>query len=539
MRAVAEDLLRIEDLAVEFGHGDGAVRAVDGVSFAVGAGERVALVGESGSGKSVTALSVLRLLDGARHPRGRILWRGEDLLAAGEARLRAVRGAEVAVVFQEPMSALNPLHSVGRQICEALELHLGLAGDAARARAVELLGRTGIAAPARRFDAYPHQLSGGQRQRAMIAIALACRPRLLIADEPTTALDVTVAAQILALIDELARELGMAVLLISHDLNLVRRFAHKVCVMRGGCLVEQGPVAALFAHPREPYTRELLAAEPERLVPERERPAGAPLLEGRGIGVRFPIRRGWLRREVGAVRACDGIDLALHPGETLGIVGESGSGKTTLGLSLLRLQDCEGVVRFDGGELGALSGRTLKLLRRQMQVVFQDPFASLSPRLCVEAIVGEGLRIHAPELDRTERRARIVRVLEEVGLSADALWRYPHEFSGGQRQRIAIARALVLEPKLLLLDEPTSALDATVQKQVLGLLRELQCRRGVAYLLISHDLKVIRALAHRVLVMRDGRVVEQGETAALFAAPQHPYTRELLCAALLARPDEQ
>ncbi|TCO83460.1 microcin C transport system ATP-binding protein [Plasticicumulans lactativorans] len=532
----APALLEVEDLAVEFGRDGDYRRVVDGVGFRLARGERLALVGESGSGKSVTALAVLGLLDRtlARHPRGSVRYRGEELLGAPQGTLRRLRGRAIGTIFQEPMNALNPLHTIGRQIAEPLGLHLGLDGRAARIRAVEWLQRVGIADPERRFDAFPHQLSGGQRQRAMIAMALACGPELLIADEPTTALDVTLQVQILDLLAQLQRELGMAVLLISHDLNLVRRFAERVCVMHAGRVVESGTLDAVFGAPREAYTRALVAAEPTRLVAAVPATA-ATLLEARGIVCTFALRRGLFGRRGGEVRAVDGVDVELRAGETLGIVGESGSGKTTLGLSLLRLQDCSGSIRFDGRELAGLRERAVRPLRRHMQVVFQDPFAALSPRLTVERIVGEGLRIHCPALDAAARRARIVAGLREVGLDEEALWRYPHEFSGGQRQRIAIARALVLEPRLLLLDEPTSALDATVQKQVLDLLSTLQARHGMSYLFISHDLRVIRALAHRVLVMQAGRVVEAGPVEAVFEAPEHPYTLALLRAALLAR----
>lgn len=533
-----EVLLAIEELSVGFGApGAAAVRAVDGVSFTIAPGERLALVGESGSGKSVTALAALGLLDAAQaQVSGSVRFAGQELRALPEAALRRLRGREIGLIFQEPMNALNPLHPVGRQIAEGLRLHFGLDAGAAWQQAVGLLERTGIPEPQQRALAYPHMLSGGQRQRAMIAMALACRPKLLIADEPTTALDVTLQVQVLDLLRELQVEFGMAILFISHDLNLVRRFAGRVCVMHRGRIVEQGSVETVFTAPREPYTRTLLASRPQRLIPDGEHPAqsGAEaLLSARGVDVRFVTRRDWLGRPRAAVHALVATDLDVHAGETLGIVGESGSGKSTLGLALLRLLPAAGCIVVDGQEWSGLGQRRLRPLRPAFQVVFQDPFGSLSPRMTVEDIVGEGLRIHRPALDRAQRRTRIVAALDEVGLPETALWRYPHEFSGGQRQRIAIARALVLEPKLLLLDEPTSALDATVQKQVLALLRTLQQRHGMSYLFISHDLAVIRALAHRVLVLRGGQVVESGETAALFSAPQHPYTAALLEAALL------
>ncbi len=530
-------LLEIENLSVAFGHAGEYVPVVEGVGFSMQPGEKLALVGESGSGKSVTALSVLQLHDRSQtgYPSGSIRFNGEELLQKSEAGMRTIRGREIAMIFQEPMTALNPVYPIGEQVMEPLLLHEALDRVQARQRVIELLGRVGIAEPEKRYDAFPHMLSGGQRQRVMIAMALACRPKLLIADEPTTALDVTIQKQILELLDELQREFGMAVLLITHDLNMVRHFADTLCVMEKGQLVEQGTVEKVFASPEHPYTQKLLASEPVPLVSDDDIAAFAeqsPLLEGKQVQCIFPIRSGFFRRTVGEVRAVDGVDIALRPGETLGIVGESGSGKTTLGMSLLRLQGSEGEIGFSGRRIDQLSERELRPMRKAMQVVFQDPFSSLSPRMTVEQIVGEGLALHFPELSREERLARIVRGLEEVGLDKGMLHRYPHEFSGGQRQRIAIARVVVLEPKLVLLDEPTSALDISVQKQVLGLLRELQLRHGMSYLFITHDLKVIQSVAHRVLVMKEGRVVEQGETEQLFSAPQHPYTRNLLQAAL-------
>jgi microcin C transport system ATP-binding protein len=525
-------LLAIEHLTVRFG----ASAVVDDVSLTIAAGEKFALVGESGSGKSITALSVLGLVDGASTS-GRIVFDGEDLRANSEPQMRAIRGGEIAMIFQEPMTALNPLHTVGAQIVEVLQLHEGLGHREARARAIALLDRTGIPEPARRVDAYPHQLSGGQRQRAMIAMALACRPRLLIADEPTTALDVTIQAQILALLDELQAEMGMALLFITHDLNLVRRFTHRVGVMERGKLVETGATAAVFAAPQHRYTQALLASRPTRTVA----PVGADapvLVDARDVRVSFEVASGWFRRRrFDAVRRAT---LHLRRGETLGIVGESGSGKTTLGLALLALQPiAEGAVSLDGARLDGADRETLRAMRRRIQVVFQDPFGSLSPRMTIGRIVGEGLALHRPELSRAERDALVVQMLDEVGLGvgsglAGVLDRYPHEFSGGQRQRIAIARAVVLRPDVLVLDEPTSALDVSVQRQVLALLSELQRRYGMSYVFISHDLAVVRAMSHRVLVMKDGEIVESGDAEALFSAPREPYTRELLAAAHLA-----
>ncbi len=536
---MSDPLLQVRDLRVRFGHGEGGSQVVHGVDFAVGRGEKLALVGESGSGKSVTALSVMRLHDPGKveYPSGEIRFDGRELLGLPESLMRGLRGREIGMIFQEPMTSLNPVQPVGRQIAETLVLHEGMGKTAARRRAVELLELTGIPEPGRRVDAFPHMLSGGQRQRAMIALALACRPKLLIADEPTTALDVTIEAQILDLLDSLQAEFGMSILMITHDLNLVRRFADRVCVMQAGELVEQGEVAGLFRRPGHPYTRQLLASTPERMITDDRPPAGEPLLEGRALNCHFPVRRGGLvRRRVGEVRAVDDVDLAVAPGETLGIVGESGSGKTTLGMCLLRLQACRGEIRLAGESLTGLRGRALRRQRRYLQVVFQDPFSSLSPRMTVESIVGEGLRVHHPEMDREQRRASIAEMLAEVGLEPAMMERYPHEFSGGQRQRIAIARAVILRPRLVLLDEPTSALDVTVQKQVLALLHDLQQRHGLSYLFISHDLRVVRAVSHRVLVMKDGRVVESGTTEELFTAPEHPYTRRLLEAAAVEDP---
>jgi len=531
-RPPAPPLLEVRDLAVRFHLEGRVVDAVRGVSFAIERGETVALVGESGSGKSVTGLSILQLLPypRAEHPKGSIRFKGEELVGRPEGFMRQIRGDRIAMIFQEPMTSLNPLHTVERQIAEALLLHRRLGREEVRARVLELLRLVGIPEPEQRRSAYPHQLSGGQRQRVMIAMALANEPDLLIADEPTTAVDVTIQAQILRLLQDLQRRMGMAILLITHDLTIVRHVAHRVLVMTRGELVESGPVARVFAAPRHPYTRKLLAAEPAG------RPApvapGAPVVaELRRLQVHFPIQRGLLRRTVGWVKAVDGVDLVIRAGETLGIVGESGSGKTTLGLALLRLLPSRGVIRIGGTDVQGWSWRQLRPLRRQMQIVFQDPFGSLSPRMSVGQIVEEGLAIH--RVGTAEERARrVARALEEVGLDPDWAHRYPHEFSGGQRQRIAIARALVLEPRLLVLDEPTSALDMSVQAQIVDLLRSLQEKHGLAYLFISHDLRVIRATSHRVAVMKDGVVVEEGPVEQIFEDPRHPYTRALLAAAL-------
>ena len=526
-------LVRVRDLAVDFASGGETVRAVSGVSFDIGRGETVALVGESGSGKSVTALSILQLLPypAASHPSGSIEVDGVDTVRASGRVLRRLRGNRVSMIFQEPMTSLNPLHTIGRQVAEALTLHRGLSRHRARARARELLEMVALGATARRLDAFPHELSGGQRQRVMIAMALACEPDLLIADEPTTALDVTVQAQILALLAGLQRRLGMALLLITHDLAIVRRIADRVCVMRGGVIVEEGPADRIFQAPAHAYTRALLAAEP----------AGAPLPDdGAGadealacddLKVHFPIKAGVIRRTVGHVKAVDGVTLSLRPGRTVGVVGESGSGKTTLALALLRLVASTGPILFEGRPIQGLTFRRMRPLRRRMQIVFQDPFGSLSPRMTVRQIVEEGLKVHG--FARAEgARDPVGEALEEVGLEPAMRNRYPHEFSGGQRQRIAIARALVLKPRLLVLDEPTSALDMSVQAQIVDLLRALQARHRLAYLFISHDLKVVRALCHEVIVLREGRVVEHGSARALFASPRTDYSRALLAAAL-------
>ena len=524
-------LLEVRDLAVDFGTGDKAVHAVRGVSFDIRRGETVALVGESGSGKSVTALSVLQLLayPAASHPTGSIRFQGKELVGASTRDLLAVRGNRISMIFQEPMTSLNPLHTIERQVNEVLILHKGLSREAARKRTLELLEQVGIPDAANRLDAYPHQLSGGQRQRVMIAMALANEPDLLIADEPTTALDVTIQAQILKLLKSLQARYGMALLFITHDLGIVRKMADRVCVMTRGQIVEQGPVAEVFDRPQHSYTQHLLSAEPKGR-PATADPAAPEILRLDDLKVHFPIRRGVMRRTVGHVKAVDGVSLALREGHTIGLVGESGSGKTTLGLALLRLERSEGGIRFDGRDLQGLGQRELRPMRRQMQIVFQDPFSSLSPRMSVGEIVGEGLEVHGIGT-RQEREVLIDQVLREVGLDPSSRERYPHEFSGGQRQRISIARALVLKPRLIVLDEPTSALDMSVQAQIVDLLRDLQQRHRLAYLFISHDLKVVRALADEVVVLRHGKVVERGPAAQIFEAPQTPYTQALIAAA--------
>ncbi|GAB7532781.1 ABC transporter ATP-binding protein [Pseudomonas sp. 3A(2025)] len=528
-----DTLIEIRDLAVEFVSGDTRQRAVEGISFDIRRGETLALVGESGSGKSVTAHSILRLLPYpiASHPSGSIRYAGEDLLKLDEKHLRRLRGNRIAMIFQEPMTSLNPLHSVEKQINEVLALHKGLTGKAATERTLELLELVGIPEPRKRLKALPHELSGGQRQRVMIAMALANEPELLIADEPTTALDVTVQLKILELLKELQGRLGMALLLISHDLNVVRQIAHRVCVMQRGSIVEQASCEELFRAPRHPYTQTLLNAEPSG-GPVANVP-GKPLIEVDDLRVWFPIKKGLFKRTVDHIKAVDGVSFSLPQGQTLGIVGESGSGKSTLGLAILRLLSSDGAIRFQEQPLQGLSQQQVRPLRRQMQVVFQDPFGSLSPRMSVSEIVGEGLRIHAMGTPAEQEQA-IIEALTEVGLDPQTRHRYPHEFSGGQRQRIAIARALVLKPALILLDEPTSALDRTVQRQVVELLRSLQEKYNLTYLFISHDLAVVKALSHQLMVVKQGKVVEQGAAEAVFAAPQHPYTQQLLEAAFMA-----
>ncbi|SDG90773.1 ABC transporter ATP-binding protein [Paraburkholderia phenazinium] len=534
MQMAAGPLLELDRLHVTFGD----TVAVKDVTLAIERGERVALVGESGSGKSVTALSILRLLSDAEVS-GAIRFDGEDLLVKSEREMRGLRGSAIAMIFQEPMTALNPLYTVGEQIAETIVIHDGVPAKEAKKRAVALLARTGITEPGKRVNSYPHQLSGGQRQRAMIAMALACRPRLLLADEPTTALDVTIRAQIVELLLELQRDeaarRGMAVLLITHDLNLVRRFAQRIAVMERGVLVESGPVEKIFSSPQHPYTQRLLQSRPERtVVPVL--PISPVLLEARDVSVEFktklPSLRGWFRS--GRFRAVADASVSVRQGETLGIVGESGSGKSTLAMALLGLQrTAHGEIEFQGRALASYRGHEQTVLRSNMQVVFQDPFSSLSPRQTIERIVGEGLALHRPELDAAARHDKVIAVLREVGLDRTVLYRYPHEFSGGQRQRIAIARALVLEPRVLILDEPTSALDVSIQQQVLKLLAGLQRKYNLGYVFISHDLAVIGAMAHRVAVMQDGSIVESGEVEQIFATPAHPYTRKLLKASLV------
>jgi microcin C transport system ATP-binding protein len=530
--ATSQPLLEVKDLSVAFRQGGRETLAVDRVSFDIRRGETLALVGESGSGKSVTALSVMKLLPypSAYHPSGAIRFQGRDLLQLPAREMRQVRGKNITIIFQEPMTSLNPLHTIEKQIGEILLLHAGLVGAPARRRIVELLTEVGIPEPQTRLASYPHQLSGGQRQRVMIAMALANQPDLLIADEPTTALDVTVQAQILKLLKDLQARLGMAMLFITHDLGIVRKLAERVCVMKAGKIVEHGPIERVFDAPEHPYTRALILAQPWP-DPAPVRPDAPIVLETQDLKVWFPIRRGFLRRVVGHIKAVDGVSIAVRQGETLGIVGESGSGKTTLGLAILRLISSQGRIVFLGKPIAGLKFRDMLPFRRDMQIVFQDPYGSLSPRMSVSDIIEEGLRVHSPKLTRTERDQRVTRALADVGLDTDTRFRYPHEFSGGQRQRIALARAVVLEPTFVVLDEPTSALDMLIQSQMVDLLRALQKRRNLTYLFISHDLRVVAALASRLVVMRNGKVVEEGPAADLFARPQSDYTRALFAAA--------
>ena len=532
MSAPAETILSIRDLSIAFGTGKREVLAVDRVSFDIVKGETLALVGESGSGKSVTALSVMKLLPypAAHHPSGTISFKGRELLTMPENEIRHVRGNDIAIIFQEPMTSLNPLHTIEKQIREILLIHQGLAGAKARARILELLDQVGIPDPKGRLASYPHQLSGGQRQRVMIAMALANEPDLLIADEPTTALDVTVQAQILKLLKDTQKRLGMSMLFITHDLGIVRKLADRVCVMNTGKIVEHGPVERVFTAPEHPYTRALLAAEPKP-DPAPPRPDAPVVVSTKDLKVWFPIKRGVLRKVVGHIKAVDGISIEVRKGETLGVVGESGSGKTTLGLAILRLISSDGPVVFMGNTIQGLKFKEMRPYRRNMQIVFQDPYGSLSPRMSVSDIIEEGLRVHHPHLSGNERKGRVVEALTDVGLDPGTRFRYPHEFSGGQRQRIAIARAMALDPKFVVLDEPTSALDMSIQAQIVDLLRDLQKRRKLAYLFISHDLKVVRALASEIIVMQRGRVVERGEAKAVFASPQNDYTRALFTAA--------
>lgn len=528
----AGPLLTVENLAVRFHAEGGDVDAVRGVSFTLDRGETLAVVGESGSGKSVTALSVMQLLPYPRasHPTGSIRLGSDELVGAPDVFMRSMRGRRISMIFQEPLSALNPLHNVEKQVAEVLIQHQGMTKSAARARVLELLDLVGIPDPESRLDDYPHQLSGGQRQRVMIAMALANEPDLLIADEPTTALDVTIQAQILELLKDLQRRLGMAILFITHDLGIVRRMADRVAVMTRGEIVEAGPTAEVMDNPQHDYTKMLLAAEPKGR-PERSGEIPPPLLRTENLKVWFPIRRGVFRRTVGHVKAVDGIDIDLAEGRTVGVVGESGSGKTTLGQAILRLIRSDGAISFDGERIDQRGYKAMRPLRRQMQVVFQDPYGSLSPRLSVGDIIEEGLLVHGLVGKEASRRDVIAAALEEVGLEGAMQDRYPHEFSGGQRQRIAIARAIALKPRFIVLDEPTSALDMSVQAQIVDLLRDLQDRYNLAYLFISHDLKVVRALSDEVVVMKDGKVVERGPAQRIFDSPEQDYTKALLAAA--------
>jgi len=525
-------LVSIEHLSVSFGTGKGEVKAVRDISFDIGEAETVALVGESGSGKTVTALSIMQLLPYplARHPSGSITFRGQELLGASQAALQKIRGDRIGMIFQEPMTSLNPLHTIEKQVGEVMMLHRGLDKASARRRVIELLHQVGLAEAESRLAAYPHQLSGGQRQRVMIAMALANDPNLLIADEPTTALDVTIQAQILKLLKELQQARGMSLLLITHDLGVVRKVADRVCVMTEGRIVEAGDTEDVYERPQHPYTRHLLAAEPKG-KPVVAADSAPVVTATENFKVWFPIKRGVLRRVVGYIKAVDGVTIEIRAGHTVGVVGESGSGKTTLALGLLRLEKSRGPIRFLGRDIQGLGAKQLRPLRREMQIVFQDPFASLSPRMSAGQIVEEGLLVHQGKGDYDERRRLISDALVEVGLDPEMQDRYPHEFSGGQRQRIAIARAMVLKPRLVILDEPTSALDMSVQAQIVDLLRDLQQRHNLAYMFISHDLKVVRALADEVIVMRAGRVVEQGPARRIFEDPKEPYTRALIAAA--------
>jgi microcin C transport system ATP-binding protein len=524
-------LIEIKDFSVAFRQSDRETLAVDRISFDIKKGETVAVVGESGSGKSVTGLSVLRLLPAsAHHPSGEVLFKGRDLLKLSEPEMRAVRGDDITMVFQEPMTSLNPLHPIGQQIAEMLEVHRGLRGAEAKQRVIELLTEVGIPSPEERLGSYPHQLSGGQRQRVMIALALANEPDLFVADEPTTALDVTVQAQILKLLKELQGRLGMAMLFITHDLNIVRKIADRVCVMKQGKIVEQGPVEEIFRNPQHTYTKALLAAEP-KVQPAPPQPDAATMIETDDLKVWYPIKRGLFKKTVGHIKAVDGVTLKVRRGETLGVVGESGSGKTTLGLALLRLISSEGPIVFLGKPIQGLKFKAMRPFRRDMQIVFQDPYGSLSPRMSISDIVSEGLRVHQPKMTPEERDRRAAEALKDVGLDPATRHRYPHEFSGGQRQRIAVARAMVLEPSFVVLDEPTSALDMLVQSQIVDLLRDLQKKRELTYLFISHDLRVVAALASHVMVMKDGKIVEQGPAEKLFKTPQSDYTRALFAAA--------
>jgi microcin C transport system ATP-binding protein len=529
---MSEPLLSVKDLSVAFGIGKREILAVDRVSFDIAKGETVALVGESGSGKSVTALSVMKLLPypAAHHPSGSVSFKGRELLTMPEKEIRKVRGNDITIIFQEPMTSLNPLHTIEKQIAEILTLHQGLTGRAARARIVDLLTQVGIPDPAGRLASYPHQLSGGQRQRVMIAMALANEPDLLIADEPTTALDVTVQAQILKLLKDTQTRLGMSMLFITHDLGIVRKLADRVCVMQNGKIVEHGAVERVFTAPEHPYTKALLAAEPKP-DPAPPRPDAPVVVSTDNLKVWFPIKRGVLRKVVGHIKAVDGISMELRKGETLGVVGESGSGKTTLGLAILRLISSDGAVVFMGDQIQGLKFKQMRPYRRDMQIVFQDPYGSLSPRMSVSDIIEEGLWVHHPKMPAEEREGQVMAALKDVGLDTTTRFRYPHEFSGGQRQRIALARALVLGPTFIVLDEPTSALDMLIQSQMVDLLRDLQKKRDLTYMFISHDLRVVAALASRLLVLRNGKMVEGGAASDLFKNPKSDYTRALFAAA--------
>jgi microcin C transport system ATP-binding protein len=532
MDAVNQPLLSVRDLSVAFHQPSGTTLAVDQISFKINRGECVALVGESGSGKSVSALSVLKLLPypSASHPSGSIRFKGRELLTMSEREIRGVRGNDISIIFQEPMTSLNPLHTIEAQIGEILRLHRPINSSAVRARTLELLTQVGIPEPETRLGSYPHQLSGGQRQRVMIAMALANEPDLLIADEPTTALDVTVQAQILTLLAEIRSRLGMSLLFITHDLGIVRRIADQVCVMNGGKIVEQGPVEEVFTAPKHPYTRALLAAEPKP-DPAPPRPKSPVVIATDDLKVWFPVKRGLMRSTVGYIKAVDGVSLAVRKGETLGVVGESGSGKTTLGLAILRLISSKGPIVFLGKDIQGLQFKAMRPFRRDMQIVFQDPFGALSPRMSVGDIVAEGLSVHQPGLSREAREEKVIKALTDVGLDPQTRFRYPHEFSGGQRQRISIARAVVLEPNFVVLDEPTSALDMLFQAQMVDLLRELQRKHDLTYMFISHDLRVVASLASHLIVMRQGKVVEEGPAVELFKAPKSDYTRALFAAA--------
>jgi len=525
-------LLDVRNLSVNFTSDETEVEAVKGVSFSMNRGDTVALVGESGSGKTVSALSIMRLLPypAASHPSGEIFFKGRDVLKLPLTEMQKLRGRDIGMIFQEPMSSLNPVHRVEKQIGEVLKVHHGMSDTKARVRVLELLDKVGIPDPETRLNAYPHQLSGGQRQRVMIAMALANAPDLLIADEPTTALDVTIQAQILELLQRLKKELGMALLLITHDLNVVRKMAERVCVMNHGEIVEAAETEKLFTVPQHTYTKHLLAAEPKGEPPASDDSAPV-IISTDNLRVWFPIKRGLLKRTVGHIKAVDGLSLQIREGQTVGVVGESGSGKTTLGLALLRLTSSDGPIVYMGQNINGLTFKKMRPYRREMQIVFQDPYGSLSPRLSVSQIVEEGLIIQHPKMPPEERRARVSKALSEVGLDPATQDRYPHEFSGGQRQRIAIARAMVLEPKFVMLDEPTSALDVSVQAQIVDLLRDLQDRHNLAYMFISHDLRVVRALSNYVIVMKDGKVVEQGEAREVFNTPKTDYTKALMAAA--------